>query len=151
MKLSPHVEALVTDLQAVAAAGDESTAQVAATLAATLRASAGMRLLDALSEAVLELNAQLSIGRVEVRLDGRDPALVVVEEAEEPHVAAPAADSARITLRLPEQLKADAEAAAAREGVSVNTWLVRAIARALAGPGPRGTSSRGRLTGYGRS
>jgi HicB family len=48
--------------------------------------------------------------------------------------------SARISLRLPESLKADIEMAAAREGVSVNTWLVRAAGAALTtgrpGPGP---------------
>jgi HicB-like protein involved in pilus formation len=152
MKLSPHVEALVGDLEAVAAAGDDRVAEAASRLAAALRASAGLRLLDALSEAVLELNGRLASGRVEVRLEGRDPSLVLVEEAEEPQVAsAAAAGAARITLRLPEALKAEAEAAAAREGVSVNTWLVRAVARAVSGPGPRGGSSRGRLTGYGRS
>jgi hypothetical protein len=152
MKLSPHVEALVSDLETVAASADEAVADAAARLAAALRASAGLRLLDALSEAVLELNSRLPSGRVEVRLDGRDPSLVFVEDVEEPQVAsAAAAAAARITLRLPEGLKAEAEAAAAREGVSVNTWLVRAVARAAAGPAPRGTSSRGRLTGYGRS
>ena len=152
MKLSAHVEALIADLEAVAVGGDEAVAQAVSRLTAALRASAGLRLLDALSEAVLELNARFPSGRVEVRLDGRDPSLVVVEEEqEEPLGASPAAGSARITLRLPESLKAEAEAAAAREGVSVNTWLVRAVARAAGGPGPRGGSSRRRLTGYGRS
>ena len=45
--------------------------------------------------------------------------------------------SARISLRLSEALKADIEAAAARDGVSVNTWLVRAAGAALA-PRPTG-------------
>ena len=39
--------------------------------------------------------------------------------------------SARITLRLPERLKADAESAAARESISTNAWLVRAVSAAL--------------------
>ena len=37
----------------------------------------------------------------------------------------------RTTLRLPDHLKTQVEAAAARDGVSVNTWLVRAVAAAL--------------------
>nr|WP_245192553.1 toxin-antitoxin system HicB family antitoxin [Arthrobacter pigmenti] len=37
----------------------------------------------------------------------------------------------RTTLRLPENLKTKAEAAATREGLSFNTWLVRAVATAL--------------------
>jgi hypothetical protein len=58
----------------------------------------------------------------------------------------------RTTLRLPDHLKGQVETAAAREGVSVNTWLVRAVAGALEQgerPVPRpdahGTS---RLTGW---
>ena len=56
--------------------------------------------------------------------------------------------TARISLRLPEGLKASIDAAAAREGVSVNTWLVRALTRSLTG----GTSRPGkRLTGFAKS
>jgi hypothetical protein len=149
MKMQPHVEALVADLEAVAAAGDDAAAEAATRLAAALRASAGLRLLDALSEATLELNAQLTSGRVEVRLAGRDPELVYVEEEAAP--AAPEAGGpARITLRLPEGLKAEIEAAAGREGASVNAWLVRALSRSVGASGPT-RATRGRLTGYGRS
>lgn len=60
----------------------------------------------------------------------------LVADAEPPPIADGAFDPAsaattRTTLRLPDELKARAEAAAAREGVSVNTWLVRAVAAAL--------------------
>jgi predicted HicB family RNase H-like nuclease len=41
------------------------------------------------------------------------------------------ASTSRTTLRLPDALKARSEAAAAKEGVSLNTWLVRAIGAAL--------------------
>jgi hypothetical protein len=59
---------------------------------------------------------------------------------------------ARISLRLPEGLKVAIEAAATREGVSVNSWLVRSLARAVgsgSGGGRRGAGNR--LTGFGRS
>jgi Arc/MetJ-type ribon-helix-helix transcriptional regulator len=39
--------------------------------------------------------------------------------------------AARINVRLPEQLKASVEEAAAKEGRSVNAWLVRAATAAL--------------------
>lgn len=152
MQMAPHVEALQQDLAALAALGDEATAQAAQRLATALRASAGLRILDALTEAALELGEQLPNGHVEVRMAGQDPSLVYVEH-EPASRAAPAAEdelSVRITLRLPEGLKAAVDAAAAGEGVSINTWLVRAIARAVTGFG----SSRGprnRLRGYGRS
>ena len=151
MQLGPHFDALVADLQTIAGAGDEAVAAAAERLSHALRSSLGLRLLDVLSEAALELSGQLSSGHVEVRLAGQDPSLVYVEDAAE---AAPPADDdalvARITLRLPESLKATVELAASREGVSVNTWLVRALARAVTtqtrrvGPGSR-------LTGFAKS
>ncbi|MEU6426543.1 toxin-antitoxin system HicB family antitoxin [Microbispora sp. NPDC046973] len=47
--------------------------------------------------------------------------------------------TARVTLRLPEHLKVRVEEAAARQGISVNAWLVRAVSAAFepgAGSGP---------------
>jgi hypothetical protein len=152
MELAPHVDALMRDLTAIAAVGDDPTSQAAARLAAALKASAGLRFLDALSEAALELSGQLSGGHVEVRLAGQDPALVYVED--QPAPSAPAGDdelSVRITLRLPEGLKVAVEGAAAREGVSVNTWLVRTLGRAVSSWASRGTGPGNRLQGFARS
>ena len=122
-------------------------------LSQALGPALGLRLLEILSEAALEISAQLPAGHVEVRLAGQEPSLVYVEPGAETPPPAPAAEDAhgaRITLRLPESLKASVEGAAAREGVSVNTWIVKALGRGLA---PTGGSSRvgSRLTGYGRS
>ncbi|MFD6138438.1 histidine kinase [Promicromonospora sp. NPDC060271] len=68
---------------------------------------------------------------------------------------AEAGATTRTTLRLPDHLKTQAEAAAARDGVSVNTWLVRAVAAALDQPtgrpapqAPSGPPSGNRLTGW---
>jgi len=149
MELRSYVEGLEADLAAIAAVGDDATAEAARRLSGAIRASAGLRLLDALGEAALELNAQLPSGRVEVRLAGQDPSLVYVDEG---GAAPPASDesaTARITLRLTESLKAGIEAAAAREGVSVNTWLVRALGRSISTTTVRGPGNR--LRGFGRS
>jgi predicted DNA binding CopG/RHH family protein len=54
---------------------------------------------------------------------------------------------ARISLRLPEQLKTRIEQAAAREGVSANTWIVRALSHGVSTG--RAAQSHKRLTGYG--
>jgi HicB family len=152
MEMSQHVDALIADLESMAASGGDAVAEAAERLATALKASAGLRILDALADAVLELSSQLPSGHVEVRLQGRDPAFVfVAEEAQPEEPAAETGDTARITLRLPEELKASLEAAAAREGASVNAWLVRAVRRALAGPPVRTSGGRGRLTGYGQS
>jgi hypothetical protein len=151
VQLQRFIDSLKADLTAVAELGDEATADAAGRLVVTLQASVGLRLLDALSEAALELNERLPAGHVEVRLSGQDPELVYVgEEPEAPAAGAEAAYSARITLRLPEALKVGIEAAANREGVSVNTWIVRALTRATTASGPA-VQSGNRLTGYARS
>ncbi len=117
-------------------------------LSAHLEASLRLRLLEAVTEAAHELSPQLASGHVEVRLTGTDPYLVYVEDASSPPQASgEEAFSARISLRLPEGLKATVEAAAGREGLSVNTWLVQALSRSIDSRPPRGT----RLTGFARS
>ena len=80
MQAAPFIEALQSDLRELAAVGDERTAAAADRLATAIQASAGLRLLDALAEAALEVSAQLPHGHVEVRVSGRDPQLVYVEE-----------------------------------------------------------------------
>jgi predicted HicB family RNase H-like nuclease len=152
MDTTPYVDALLADLNAMAELGDEAVADAARRLSQTLRASAGLRLLDLLGAAALEISGQLPSGQVEVRLAGQEPTLVYVEH--EPEAAAPAAAgedgmSARITLRLSESLKASVEVAATREGVSVNTWIVRALSRSASATPPRRSGRR--LSGYGES
>ena len=152
MELQRFIDSLAADLDEIAGSGDDAAAEAARRLTAALRASAGLRLLDVLGEVALELSSELPNGHVEVRLAGQDPSLVYVEDASSAP-AAPAGDdalAARITLRLPEGLKATIEVAASREGVSVNTWLVRALARAVSSGGPR-RGPGNRLTGFGRS
>ena len=150
MEMARFVQSLESDLAAVAAVGDEQTSVAAERLIHAVRGSAGLRLLDALGEAALELNSQLPSGHVEVRLAGQDPALVFVAEEEAAAAPAQAEDglTSRITLRLPEGLKATIETAAAQEGISVNSWLVRALSRSVAGPVQK---SGKRLRGFAQS
>ena len=119
-------------------------------LTQALGSSLHLRLLDVVSEAALALSGSVP-GRIEVRLAGRDPELVYIEEEEEPERAhAASADdafSARITLRLPEGLKAQLEVAANLEGTSVNAWIVRALQRGLE-PRTRSVRTGRRLSGY---
>jgi hypothetical protein len=150
MQTAPFVEALRREVAAAAATDDAATAAVVERLAASLEASVHLWLLDAATQAAGQLSAQLPDGHVEVRLDGRDPELVYVP-APEPQPAAPTGDDAygaRITLRLPDALKAQVERSAAADGVSVNTWLVRTISR---GANPARRTPGRRLTGYGQS
>jgi hypothetical protein len=132
VQLSNHIEALLADLQAAGSLGDEAVAQAAQRLGEALQGSARLRLLDLLSEATLEISDQLPSGHVEIRLAGQEPSLVYVEERESTEPAPPEDGlTARITLRLPDALKTAIDAAAAREGLSANTWLVRELKRAV--------------------
>jgi hypothetical protein len=148
MQLESHVQAIQQELAAAAALGDEATAEAARRMGEALAATLHLHLLDLLGEASLEIGSQLESGRVEVRLAGRDPELVVItdEVGDSGQIGAGEEYSGRITLRLPESLKAGVEAAAAREGISTNAWLVRTIARTVDQRAAK--KSRNRMQGY---
>ena len=148
MQLDSHIQAIQQELAATAALGDEEAAEAARRMGEALAATLHLHLLDLLGEAALEITGQIESGRVEVRLAGRDPELVVVAEeaASTEPVGFGEESSGRITLRLPESLKAGIEAAADHEGISTNAWLVRTIARSLEQRPSR--KSRNRMQGY---
>jgi HicB family len=151
VQLEGHIHAIQTDLASAAALGDDSTAEAARRLSEALGSTLHLRLLDLLGEAAAEIGPQLASGRIDVRLAGRDPELVVVmdEPAEPNDIALGAGEEyrGRITLRLPETVKSAVEAAADKEGISTNAWLVQTIARALHTT-PSGKSKRKRLQGF---
>ena len=150
MQLDPHIDALRGEIQRLASLGDEQAAAAAARLSDALGPTLSLRLLGLLSEAALEVSSQLPAGHVELRLVGQEPSLVYV--ADEAPVQPAAADdglTARITLRLPDSLTSSLETAASQEGVSLNTWIVKALARGLSIAAATKIGSR--LTGYGQS
>jgi hypothetical protein len=149
MNLTIVLESLQDDLQGMAQLGDERAAEIARRLADALGSSLRLKLLDVLSQAAVELSSKLPSGHVEVRLAGQEPEFVYVDSAGEAAGVAGEELSARVSLRLPESLKTAVEKAAAREGVSTNAWLVRAIARATESR-PAHVSGK-RLTGYAQS
>lgn len=53
-------------------------------------------------------------------------------------------DMSRVTLRLVEQIKSQAERAAAEQGVSLNSWVAQAVQGALSGHGPGSHGGPGR-------
>jgi hypothetical protein len=150
MNLTLILESLQDDLQAAAELGDERSGAVARRLSELLSSNLRLKLFDVLSQAAVELSAKLPSGHIEVRLAGQEPELVYVDTAGGDSGMAGEELSARISLRLPESLKTAVEQAAAREGVSTNTWLVRAIARATESR-TQAHSTGKRLTGYARS
>jgi len=148
VQLDSHIQAIQQDLAATANLGDEAAAEAARRLSEALGSTLHLRLLDLLGEAALEIGGQLGSGRVEVRLAGREPELVVVmEDASDAVQVAPGEEyTGRITLRLPESLKNGVETAAAQEGISTNAWLVKTLAQMLHSRSPK--RSRNRIQGY---
>ncbi|MDT8914821.1 toxin-antitoxin system HicB family antitoxin [Amycolatopsis sp. PS_44_ISF1] len=139
MDLTPYIANLREDLANTASAGDEHTRRAAALLSAALEPSARLTLMNALADLAAEVTAALPGQVVDVRLDGRDVRVVVTGAAEEtprpdrPQPSPPidGGDITRITLRLVEQIKGQAEQAAAAQGVSLNTFVAQAVQGAL--------------------
>jgi hypothetical protein len=181
MDLLGYVEELRRQLLVAAETGGDEARAVAERLTAPLEASVRLVLLDALTTAASEITLDLAPGSVDVRLRGRDPEFVVtlppgdqqLDDVDARHASAgtgtaaptgpptPApADgdeggTARLTLRLPEHLKARIEHAAGQQGISVNSWLTRVAADALDRPTdhrpPARTAISGqRFTGWAR-
>lgn len=162
----PFVDQLRHDLLAAAEAGGPDLQRAASVLASATEPSARLVLLDVLATAADELTGTAEVV-IEVRLRGREVELVAHRTHDDPPapppLPAPPAppvpvgedpdeNTARVSLRLPEALKSQAERAAAVDGVSLNTWLVRAVATASGQPGRHSGPSRGtRLTGWARS
>jgi len=170
MELSQYVEAFRGELAAMTRFAGEDVARTAGLLAESLDSPVRLTLLDVLSAAAAEITAQLEDTAVEVRLANGEPDFVVSSGTPQGATKASAPPTgetgeetatARLTLRLPESLKGSIEAAAASDGVSVNTWLARAASRALGGQRrgsqPRGSQPAGRrgpgqrITGFARS
>ena len=154
MELGQYVSDLQRQLVDAAANGAEDTRAVAERLAAGLDAATRLVLLDVLSAAAGEITRELAPGSVDLRLRGREIEFVVTQPNTEPDVdERPAAtvslddaSTSRTTLRLPDALKARVDEAAATDGLSVNTWLVRAVAAAVQ-PKQRRSTQRTLRTG----
>jgi len=138
MDITPYVEGLRRDLLAAAdAAGPEARAATER-LAYALDPAARLALMEAISQAAAEITAELPDGGVDVRLNGRELEFAVhappATPTTPPPPPAPGVDDveedggvARITLRIPESVKAKAEQLAERSGHSLNTWLVNLV------------------------
>jgi predicted transcriptional regulator len=154
MELGQYVSDLQRQLMSSAESGGDDTRAAAERLAAGLDAATRLVLLDALSAAVGEITRDLAPGSVDLRLRGREVEFVVTQpssesDSDERSVASIDLDDAstsRTTLRLPDALKVRVDEAAAADGLSVNTWLVRAVAAALQ-PKQRRSTQRTLRTG----
>lgn len=150
MDLTPYITSLREDLTATASAGDDDTRRTAAVLSGALEPALRLALMNALADLTAEVTAQLPDHVVDVRLDGRDVRVVVTgtgtpqERTDSatpppspppppPGTAGETGDISRITLRLFEQIKGQAEQAAASQGISLNSFVSQAVQGALHG------------------
>ena len=110
-----------------------------------------LALIEALSDAAGTISAELAPSSVELRMAGQDPEFVVsVQTAEEePTMLLPGSEPgedamresatteaedepvARVSLRLPQSVKARVDEMASADGISTNAWLIRAVMDAL--------------------
>ncbi|BDB43540.1 MULTISPECIES: histidine kinase [Mycobacterium] len=154
MDLQPYVDVVRHELTLAAAAAGPDAQQLAERLSAPLDSALRLALLEALSSATEEISGELGSGSVEVRLRGRDPEFVVDVPDDSAEPAEPlvydedGGATWRITLRLPEGLRAPVEAAARRDGTSLNGWLVRVAAKASQGPNHHARKNSHRVTGW---
>jgi hypothetical protein len=170
MELSEYTEVLRREVAAVTQFAGEDVARAGQLIAGALDSSIRLTLLDVLAGAAAEITSRLDDTVIELRLSSANPTFAVIHAAPgAPSVPSPppppappgAGDeesgTSRVTLRLPDGIKARAEAAAAQEGISLNSWLVRAASQALDGPPASGRVQSGplglgrRITGYAKS
>jgi Arc-like DNA binding domain len=146
MNLSPYIESVRAGVVNASSLADEQTQHVAQRLGAAIESSTRLALIQALSDAAGTISAELAPSSVELRMVGQDPDFVVsLQTAEaEPTLLMPEPESAseetaeaedepvaRITLRLPQSVKARVDEVASSEGISTNAWLIRAVMDAL--------------------
>lgn len=164
MDLTPYVDTLRRELAVAAEAGGVEARELAERLTAPLESATRLTMLNVLSAATAEITRELAPGSVDVRLRGLEPDFVVTPpptyggapaepaaHVERLTTPAPAdgdeGGTARVNLRMPAHLKARAEDAASREGLSVNAWLVRAVTAAVDGGARPRTTEKAQTVG----
>ncbi len=165
MDLAPYINGLEAALRASAQTSSPDVQEAAERLAQSLEPAVRLTLMEVVSDTAAEATARLDGDLVEVRLRGGSPEIVVERALRgegagapliQPTPPAPPLDDegggvSRISLRLPESLKAQVDQAAAVEGCSVNTWLIRAVQQALVPTAGLEISSPGGHVRVGRS
>lgn len=174
MDLTPYTQSLREDLLSAASVGDEQTRRAAALLTTALEPAARLAIMNALSDLAAEVTGSLDSTTVELRLEGRDVRVSVthhdrsgaesagwgrdgddhrsiVDDDLGRAVRDAGGELSRTTLRLVNELKAQAEQAANQQGVSLNTYIQRAVSDAVRTSVDRGRNRRGgphTVTGY---
>lgn len=165
MELAPFVDTLRWELAAAAEVASDDVRASAERLLTALEPAVRLVLIDALSTAAEQITAELAPATVELRMRGREPEFVVTiptppDPPTPPEPPSPPPfdgdeTTARISLRLPDGLKARIEEVASSFGASVNSWLIHALSDAVVDldrhqhrQPPRGGRPGRRLSGW---
>jgi hypothetical protein len=152
MLISDFIENLRNDFRSLGELGGPETAAMAERLGAALEPAFQKHFLDSLNQLVQEFNLQDG-APLSVNFEGDEIRLTrLVPPNAEVTAPAPGDYSARIALRLSDDLKENIENLATDVGSSVNSWIVRTLERSVR-TDPSGSSLPGRhqLRGKGRA
>lgn len=151
MDLSQYVGSVREQLANASALADEQTQHLVQKLGTSLDSALRLTLIQALSDAAVEISTELAPTTVEVRMDGAEPEFVIRQASAGTHDESYADDSddsdddddendvededeegqARISLRLSTRLKRRVDDAADEDEVSTNAWITNAVVSQL--------------------
>lgn len=146
-----HLEGLLAQIegsvrsQVALAGGDPGVEAAANAMMGALRPALQQAAFSLAEQAALEVDAQLTGHKVEVVLSEGEPTLKVTETETPTSTGADEDMSARITVRIPESIKALVEDAADGTGASVNQFVVDALSRKVSQKHGKGRNQRGTI------
>ena len=151
MLISDFVESIRDDFRNLAELAGPETASIVERLGAAVEPALQKHFLDALNELVQEFNVRDG-APLQVIFEGEEVHLARLVPVSSVEGASTSGYSARIALRLSEDLKDSIEHLATDVGSSVNSWIVRSLERTVRSD-PSGSPVVGKrqLRGKGRA
>jgi len=151
MLISEYITRIRGDFENMSALASAETAAVIDRLALTLEPSFQKHMLDALNSLVQEHNVA-NVAPLTLTVEGDDVRLTRLVSPESEEATPPSNYSARIALRLSEDLKETIESLASEVGSSVNSWIVRTLERSVRQDAPTSVfTAKRQLRGRGRA
>ncbi|HEY5120026.1 MAG TPA: hypothetical protein VII84_00455 [Acidimicrobiales bacterium] len=151
MLISDFVESIRQDFKNLAVLADSQTATIVERIGAAVEPALQKHLLESLNLLVQEFNVNDG-APLRLEYEGDEVHLSRLSTVSADENATPSDYSARIALRLSDDLKESIEHLATDVGSSVNSWIVRSLERTVRSD-PSGTfvSGRRQLRGKGRA
>jgi len=151
MLISDFVESIRHDFKNLAVLADSQTATIVERIGAAVEPALQKHLLESLNLLVQEFNVNDG-APLRLEYEGDEVHLSRLSTVSADENATPSDYSARIALRLSDDLKESIEHLATDVGSSVNSWIVRSLERTVRSD-PSGTfvSGRRQLRGRGRA